>query len=120
MSITILTADEQKPYDMSKTLESQLVGCKQIIVDFRLHDPTIEKFLDEIERFANYGIGHKLNIKVIHNDQLLGAKIKRQVKKVESSLAMNELIKLMALTYDITDRKLEELSNFCMGKHCAK
>lgn len=116
MCITIFTSDEQRPYDMGHPLEEQLNGCKEITIDFRPHDPSVEKFLDEIERFASRGLTYKLNIKVIHNNEILGAKIKRQVKKVETSLTVNELIKLMALTYDIADRKLEEISNFCMEK----
>lgn len=119
MCITIFTLNDHKPYDMGRPLEEQLKDCKEITIDFKPHDPSVEKFLDEIERFASNGIAYKLNIKVIHNNEILGAKIKRQVKKVESDLTVNELIKLMALTYDIADRKLEELSN-CMGKNCVK
>lgn len=120
MCVKLIKAKQEIPYDMGVPLEDQIKGCSKVIVDFRPNDPQLEKFMDEIERFAETGLSFKFNVQVIHNAQILGAKIKKQVKKVQKDLSVNELIKLMALAFDNSDRKLSEISEMCMGKVCVK
>ena len=113
MCVKIVTAEEDHAFDVSRPLEEQVIGCKQIIVNFVPHDPQVEKFLDEIERFTKTGVVCNLNIKVIHNNEILGAKAKRQTNQFKEDMSLNELVKMMALTYDRTDRALEEIFNMC-------
>ena len=120
MCVKIIKSKKEIPYDTNVPLEDQIVGCTKVLVDFKPNDPQLEKFMDEIERFAETGLNFKVNVQVIHNAQILGAKIKKQVKKVQKDLSVNEIIKLFALTFDNSDRKLEEISNMCFGKNCVK
>lgn len=111
MCVKLITTNSEVAYDVSTPLEKQLKGCKQIIIDYQPNDPSIEKFLDEVERFCLKGIPCNLNIKVNPNNQILGAKTKKRAKKVQKGLKVNDLIKMMTLSYDKTDKDLEDLAN---------
>jgi hypothetical protein len=113
-----MTANEAIPYDMDVPLEDQLCNSSQIVIDYEPFDPSVSKFLNELERFSKTGIDQKVNIKVIHNDNIAGLKLKKKAKKAENDIKVNELIKLMALSHIEADCKLEELSNLCTNREC--
>lgn len=115
MCIKILTAEDERKYDITKSLEEQLVGYKQIVVDYEPNDPSLDKFLDEVERFCQKGITRPLNIKVKSNDNLGGIKIKSRIADYNKGASVNELIASLALSYAAADKKLEEISAICLN-----
>lgn len=115
MCIKIINHQQEISYDSNKPLEEQINGAEQIVVNYEPFDKSVDKFLQEVERFTKNGIDTKLSIKVIHNDHIFGFKIKQKLKQATSDMTLNEIIKLMVLTQIETDKKLEELSNTFMG-----
>src|ERR1035438_7277640 len=91
MCIKIIRADDEIKYDKSKPLEDQIKGSKQIVIDYTPNDPSLERFLDEIERFCQTGINRTLNIKVKHNNNVMGAKVKSKIKEYAKDLKINEV-----------------------------
>lgn len=118
MCITIFKSQEEVPYNMNEPLEGQVRGSKKIVIDYEPKDPSIDHFLDEVERLCKNGISANLNIKFNHNNSLNGAKLRKQMDRLTKDLDINELIKIMATTHAETDKKLEEIANHCMGKNC--
>lgn len=118
MCVKIVKNQQEIPYDLSQPLEVQIKGCDQIIVNYEPFDPQIEKLLSEMDRFSQTGVDAKINIKVVHNNHVFGVKIRKKLKKSTNDITLNEIIKLMALTYAETDKKLEELANCCTGANC--
>lgn len=117
MCIKIVYSNHESSYDMNESLEKQLVGSKQVVVNYEPNDPSIEKFFDEMEKFCQNGIACNVNLKVLHNDQLIGQRYKNQAIRAEKDLKVNELIRMMANCHAETDKKLEELANICLGKY---
>ena len=113
MCIKIIRAEDEIKYDINRSLEEQIVGSKQITIDYEPNDPSLGKFLCEIERFCKTGIGRTFNIKVKHNNNVMGAKVKSKMKEFANTLDVNELIKSLALSYSEADKKLEELAIIC-------
>lgn len=112
MCIKIIGAEETK-YDMSKPLEEQLAGSKQVIINYDQNDPSIEKFVGEVERICTAGVNCELNVTVHTNSHIKGAKVKRQAKELEFQIKLNNLIKFMALSQHAADKKLEEIAGLC-------
>ena len=117
MCIKIVRSKEEFSYDMSQPLESQIRGSERIVVDYEPSDPAIDKFLDEVERLCKNGITANLNIKFNHNNNLAGAKLKKEMVRLSKDLDINEVIKLMVTAQSEIDRKLEELSSICLDKN---
>ena len=114
MCIKIVNDGQEIPYDMFKPLEDQMVGCKQIIVDYEPYAPydkEVDVFLKEVQRFAKTGIDANLNIKVIHNNNLTGFKNKKKIKQATNAIALNDIIKLMVNYHSDADKKLKELAS---------
>lgn len=118
MCIKIIKLKEEVSYDTNKPLEEQLVGSKQIVVNYEPRDPSIDKFLDEVERMCKNGVSASLNIKFNHNNFLAGAKIKKEIIKLSKDLDVNELIKAVVSAHAEADKKLEEMAETCLGKRC--
>lgn len=118
MCVKIVRAKGEVEYDMSRPLEEQIRGSKHIVINYEPNDASVDKFLSEIDRFCQNGINANLNIKVIHNNHIAGAMVKKQVVGITKGLEFNALIKLMALAHAESDRKLEELAQYCMDGNC--
>ena len=118
MCIKIVRSKAEVSYDMNTPLEEQIKGCKQIVVNYEPKDPAIDKFLGEVERLCKHGISTKLNIAFNHNNFLLGAKTGKQLAKLARDLDLNEVIKFMVNTHAESDKKLEEIANYCMDGKC--
>lgn len=118
MCIKIVTSTEEISYDMERPLEDQIRGSRRIVVNYEPFDPTIDKFLDEVERLCKNGVTANLNIKFNHNNNLIGAKIGKEMTKLSKDLDINEVIKLMVTAQAEADKKLEELSSICLAKNC--
>lgn len=116
MCIKIVRSKDEISYDMSEPLEDQLKGSKQVIVNYEPKDPSIDKFLDEMERLCKKGISATVNIKFNHNNNLLGAKAKKEMNKLAKDLDINELIKMITVAQAEADKKLEEITKLCFEK----
>jgi hypothetical protein len=114
MCIKIIRAEDEIKYDISKPLEEQIVGAKQIVVDYEPNDSSLVNFLCEIERFCQTGVSRTFNIKVKHNNNVGGAKVKSRIASYAKKMSVNEVIKSLTLSYAQTDKKLEELSTICL------
>ena len=115
MCIKIVNAQQEISYDADRPLEEQIAGCEQIIVNYEPFDTKIDKFLQEVDRFSRTGVNAKLSIKVIHNNNIFGFKIKQKLKQATDDMVLNDIIKLMVLSQIETDSKLKELSETCLG-----
>ena len=116
MCIKIFNSTNEVEYDMEKPLEDQVSDSNKIVIDYSPEDPSIDKFVGEVERICKSGVSCNLNIEVLTNNILKGAKIKRQTKALEFDLKLNDLIKLMALAQSHVDKKLEEMSELCLKR----
>lgn len=116
MCVKIVNASQETPYDASRPLEEQLSGCEQIIVNYEPFDKSVDKLLAEVERIVKTGVDAKLSIKVIHNDNIFGFKVKQKLKRATNDITLNEIIKLMVLSHSSIDRKLEDLAKTFNGK----
>lgn len=112
MCIKIVRTKEEVKYDSSMPLEEQIRGSKQIVINYEPNDTSVGVFLGEINRLCKSGISANLNIKVINNNFIAGAMVKKQVNEVAEDLEINDLIKLMVTSHSETDKKLEELENY--------
>ena len=118
MSVKIIFDDKIVDYDIYRTLEDQIQGYSKIIIDYEDQDMTMNSFLDRVEKMCESGSSKILNIQVIHNDHIGGAKAKKRMKQSSKNMEINKLIKLLSLSYSEADKKLEELSEKCYGKVC--
>lgn len=103
-------------YDTSTPLEEQLGDSNQIVIDYHPEDSSIDKFVGEVERICKNGVSCNLNIEVLTNNILRGAKVKKHTKALELDLKVNNLIKLMATAQSQADKKLEEMSEMCLKR----
>lgn len=115
MCIKFINGNVNKNYDPSKPLEDQIDGFQDIMVDYDPQDSSIELFLKEIQRIIKTGLKANFNIKVQHNNNIFGFKVKKKLQKANTDLVINDIIKMMVLGYSNTDKKLEELSTTCNG-----
>lgn len=115
MCIKLINCTQEIPYDIERPLEDQLEGCRQIVVNYEPFDKQVDKFLQEVQRFAKTGVSVNLNVKVIHNDNIAGFKVKRSLAKATNDITLNEIIKLMVLKQIEADKKLEDLANTFAG-----
>lgn len=120
MCIKIIRNDVEIEYDPEKPLEVQAANSTQIVIDYRPEDLSIGRFVNEVQRICQNGIDCNLNISVKTNNILKGAKLKRSMGVLEFDLKVNDLIKLLAVAQSDTDRRLEEMVNYCKGISCAK
>lgn len=118
MCIKIVRSKGEVSYNTERPLEEQLRGSKQIVINYEPCDPTIDKFLDEVERLCKNGITAKLNIKFNHNNNLAGARTSKKMAMLSKELDFNEIIKLMVTAQAEADKKLKELSGICSGSNC--
>lgn len=118
MCIKIVRLSEEFSYDSEIPLEQQIGANSQIVVNYDPKDPSIDKFLDEVERLCKDGVSTKLNIKFNHNNFLAGAKLKKEMAQKAKDLDINEIIKLMVTVHKEADKKLEEMANYCLDGNC--
>ena len=116
MCVKILTSKEELSYDMSRPLEDQLKGSKKVVINYEPKDPSIGHFLNEVEKLCKNGISAKLNIQFNHNNDIAGARLQKEMRKLAKDLDLNEVVKLMTLIQSNTDKKLEEMSTICLKR----
>lgn len=118
MCVKIVSHEIERPYDSAKPLEDQVSAADQIVINYQPFDKTLDKFVQEIDRMTKNGIEAKFAIKVVHNDHIVGLKLKKQMAKASNDITLNEIIKLMVLSQAEVDKKLEDLANYCAGVNC--
>ena len=117
MCIKIICSDHEHEFDTSFPLEAQIVGAKEILIDFDPLDEKIDFFVDKIEKMAYNGASCQVNIKVNPNNCLDGIRLERIVDGIKRKLDVNEVIKSLTTFHAETDSKLRELSEICTGKN---
>lgn len=118
MSVKIFYSKKIAVYDPEKCLQHQLRGCKKVVIDYEPKDPSISKFVDEIERLCDKGNSTALNIDIVHNNFLAGAGLKRRVEKIGVDTQVNTLIKMMVTAHSEADKKLEQIASICLEGNC--
>jgi len=118
MSVKIFYSKKIATYDPDKPLQHQLKGCKKVVIEYEPKDSSIDRFIDEIEQLCDKNNSTVLNINLVHNDFIAGAKLKKRVKKLETNTSVNTLIKMMASGYSETDKKLEQIASICTEGDC--
>lgn len=116
MCIKIVNNSTITAYREDLPLEAQILGAQEIIVDYSPQDSSIDTFLNEISRICESGNSLDLKINVIHNDNLMGAKAKKVVTKLEKQLQINEFIKNMVKLQQNADRELESIATLCLRR----
>jgi site-specific recombinase XerC len=116
MCIRIYNSDLGAKYDSSVPLDMQIQSADRIVVKYEQKDPDIDKFLSEMERLCRTGVSANVNVEVVHNNHLKGAKALKQVKRLMKDLNVNEAIKLLVNLQQKTDIALEELATYCQKR----
>lgn len=113
MCVTLLGPSVDRKYDSSIPLEIQLEGCQQVTINYEPKDSSITSFMGELERLCKTGVSCNVNFEVLHNDNLSGARVKKQVHNFNNDLKLNEAIKILVDMQYKADKTLRELSLFC-------
>lgn len=114
MCIKIVHTHDEFEFEPGKLLEQQVKGAKQIIIDYKPNDTRIEAFMDQMGRIVRTGVSCQMNIQVKSNNTLSGYRLGRQIDKAINNLELNEVVKSLVNSYSETDRKLQEIQEFCM------
>lgn len=117
MNVVIFKDHRLCEYDMYLPLEDQIKGSAEIIVNYVENDETVHHFLDEVERLSQSAFGFGLNIKVLHNNNIRGAKAKKLMQEAVRNLSVNDIIQMMAQIHKTTDDKLTEIAAICTGEN---
>lgn len=121
MCVRIIDNGVESKYDSSRPLEEQVCDNKRVVIQYEPKDRDIEKFIGEMERLCKNGVSTNVKVEIHHNNNLKGIKAKKQLKRLEKDLNINEAIKLLVNLQHSTDIALERLSNFCLnGRNGAK
>lgn len=115
MSVHIFKNHSEFSYDTERPIEEQIIGSDKILIDFKENDFAIEHFLNEVEKVSKTSFGFGLNIQVINNNLLNGARAKKRTLSASENLAINDIISLMVNMHYNTDKKLFELAKICVG-----
>lgn len=118
MCVKFVSNEIERSYDATKPLEDQVLVTDQIVINYEPFDETLDKFVQEIERITKTGKIVALNIKVIHNNHIVGFRLKKRMSRASNDITLNEIIKLMVLSQAEVDKKLEDLANYCTGMNC--
>lgn len=116
MCVKIVRLKETKPYDVNRPLEEQLRGSKQVVVNYEPKDPSIDRFLTEVERLCKNGVTASLNIQFNHNNYVKGKRLQKEVQKLAEDLDLNEVIKFMVTAQAEADKKIEEMLQLCLNR----
>lgn len=113
MSVKIFYSEKIATYNPEESLSAQLKGCKKVVIDYEPKDQSITKFVDEIERLCDKGNSTALNIDIVHNNHIMGARVKQRLQQAEVDTHINQLIKLLVVGHSEADKKLEQMITIC-------
>lgn len=113
MCVKIIGSQELE-FNPSKSLESQVLGAKEIVINYDPSDSKIDSFITQVEKMIKSGISCNVDFKVLANNSLNGIRLERYLEKLKLKLEVNELAKNITISHYNTDRKLSELSKICL------
>ena len=116
MCIKIICSDHEHEFSISKPLEIQMEGAKEILVSYDPVDPKIDCFVGEMERLCASGISCNVEIKVESNNYLNGIKLERKLENLKRKLSVNEVVKGLTKFHADVDKRLRELQDMCSEK----
>lgn len=115
MCVKIIGITEHE-FDPKIPLESQIKDAKEIYVNYDSCDLKIESFLGQMEMMAKNGISCNAEIVVNPNSDLDGFRFERKINKIKKKINVNEIAKSLTILHADTDRKLNEISEICLGR----
>jgi len=118
MSVKIFYSGKIATYNPSECLREQLKGCKKVVIEYEPKDQAITKFVDEIEKLCDRGNSTYLNIDIVHNNHIGGAKVKKRIEEANAEAHVNELIKLLVVDHSEVDKKLQQMISICSEGKC--
>lgn len=113
MCIKFLNANSSVKYDSSKSLEEQLKNSQKVVISYEPQDPDMDVFLQEMEKLAKNGVTCNVSFNLSHNNNIAGAKAKKQISRIKKDLNLNEAIKALVNIHSELDKRLESISVFC-------
>lgn len=116
MCVKIICTDHEHEFNPSEPLENQIMGAKEIVLNYDPYDLKIGSFVEQIESMVKNGISCKVDIKVNANNLLDGIKLERQLEKLKLKLDINEVTKGLTTFHSDIDRRLGEIQEICLGK----
>ncbi len=116
MCVKIINPDSEVKYNSAIPLEEQIKASKRVRITYEKKDPDIDKFLCEMERLCRNGTSIYLDVEVLHNNQIKGARANKQMKRLMKDLNVNEAIKLLVKLQRVTDITLGELADYCQKR----
>lgn len=116
MCVKIICSDHEHEFDPNEPLENQIVGAKEVFIDYSPKDSKIPSLFKELERLYSNGINCNVAFKFKTNNNLEGFRMERHLEKIKQTFEINEIVKNLVGMYDKTDKKLEEISNSLLGK----
>jgi len=116
MCVKFLKDDQFIEYDCSKPLMDQVCGIKEVLVEYQPKDKSVDAFLKEMQKCAQYGLNPNVKVRVEYGEMLNGYKTKKQLIGAMNDITINEIVKLLALMQRSIDKSLEELSAACANR----
>lgn len=115
MCVKIIREEGELIYNPARPLEEQIKGSQEVVVNYVPFDKSIDRFLEEMQKFAKYGVQSSLSIRVMHNNHLAGFRMKKSIEKALNDITLNEIIKVMVISHVEVDQKLQELASCFEG-----
>lgn len=115
MCIKII-GDTEQEFDPKCPLENQVLGAKEIIVDYDPCDLKLMSFVGQMELMVKNGVSLNADIKFNANNNLDGIRLERYIDKLKIGFETNEIFRKLSILYSTTDKKLSEMSEICIGK----
>jgi hypothetical protein len=116
MCVKLIKGDQLINYDSNRPLMEQVYDVKEVVVQYKPKDKSVETFLQEMQKCVKYGVNPGIKVKVEYNDFLKGYKTKKQIIKAMNDITLNEIIKLVALMQHGIDKTLEEIAASCANR----
>lgn len=120
MCVKILRENQEVSFDPDKEFMPQVEGATKVVVNYKPKDREVASFIECMEQCVKLGIDPKVKLQVNYEDQIAGTKVKRKLKKALSDISINEVVKLVAMSQQSIDKKLEEISEMCLKENNAK
>jgi hypothetical protein len=119
MCIKIIRSDDWLEFNPKEPLEKQIVGAKEIVVNYDPKDPLLvntDYLYTQMVKMYKNGISCNVDFRVNANNNLNGIKFERKIEKLKQALDTNEVLKKLTTFHANADKKLAELSEICLRK----
>lgn len=116
MCVRIIWDTHSELFNSSLPIGGQLVNAKEVFIDYHPYNPDIQDFVSKLNNVCDFGFSSKVEINFDSNNYLEGFKVEREIESIKRKIEINSVVKEISKLHSITDKKLNELSNFCLGK----